>query len=102
MNKLQSILKSKLSIQGVTLDEIQKNVAYAAMASYAAAKIEDYRGTERQRLITALKSSFPLLYIEIWKLKIRRYMLKKAMVKAQLAADTEGYKVYVIRSTEIT
>jgi hypothetical protein len=102
MNKLQVILRSKLSIQGTELDEVQKTAAYAAMVSYASAKIEEYRALERKRLVAVLKKTFPALYLETWKFKIRRLMLKKSIEKAQVMADTEGYKVYVIRSTEVT
>ena len=100
-NPIRDILKSKASIQGVEFTEPQRTAAYAAMVSYAAAKIDDYRSAESKAVNIEATKLFPALLRGEFKLWLRKRSFIKAKKLAQIRADIENRPVHVVRSSEI-
>ncbi len=101
MNQIQSILKSKESIHGVTFDAKERNAIYRAMVQYAAREVAKYHNREIKsigkrgiRLLLSLKWDNIILWI-------RQKSFNLAKKKAQLRANTEMRKIYVIRNSMI-
>lgn len=100
-NPIFSILTSEKSRFNVTLDSDQNNAVQSAMSIYAARMVDKFRSEQNKRAVTEALVLFPSLWkgeIMLW---LRRRSFLKACRNAQLEADSAGYKIYVIRSSNI-
>ena len=101
MNQLQSILKSKSSIYGVEFDVKERTAIYRAMHDFATRKVSEYRNREiKGELPNFFKVLFRMNW-DNWILYFRKIAFNRAKKAAQLRADTEGYKIYCIRKSQI-
>ena len=95
------IIKSKASIFNVEFDAMQYSAINSAMTEYAVRKVDKYRANENKAVVLEAISLFPALWKGHFKLWLRKRAFLRAKKMAQLQADTDGYKVYVIRSSDI-
>lgn len=98
---IDDVLDSSLSIAGITLDERQRNAVQAAMYNYSARTVENF---EREQNKAALKEAlklFPALFKGQIMLYLRKKSLNKAVKQAELRAEVENRKMYVIRASNI-
>ena len=98
MKPITEILRSNASKHDVEFDFNQKSVVYRSMADYANLEVKKYRSREiSAELPGFFKTLFSMTW-DNWILYFRHQSFKKAKKAAQLRANTEGYKVYAIRS----
>jgi len=101
MNTLANILKSKESIHGVKFDVQERNAIYKAMVQYGARQVAEFKTREiKGELPNFFKVIFSMTW-DNWILYFRKIAFRKARKAAQLRADTEGYKIYCIRKSQI-
>ena len=101
MNTLQSILKSKESIHGVTFDVQERHAIYRAMTAYAARQVAEFKTREiKGELPNFFKVLFKMTW-DNWILYFRKLAFNRAKKAAQLRAYVENRKVYAIRSSQI-
>lgn len=102
MNDLSIILQKHTSQRNVKLDSDQTSAAITAMNEYAIRAVAKYRDNEQAQILKESLTLFPALWYGQLKLWLRLKSFERAKRMAQLRADSEGYKIYVILSSQIS
>jgi hypothetical protein len=100
-NDISIILQKATSFRKVTLDSMQTSAALVAMNDYAIRAVAKYRDDEQRQILKESLTLFPALWAGELKLWLRLKSFNRAKRMAQLRADSEGYKIYVILSSQI-
>lgn len=98
---IDDVLDSSLSIAGITLDERQRNAVQAAMYNYSARTVENFEREQNKAAMKEALKLFPALFKGQIMLYLRKKSLNKAVKQAELRADVENRKMYVIRASNI-
>lgn len=98
---IDDVLDSSLSIAGITLDERQRNAVQAAMYNYSARTVENFEREQNKAAVKEALKLFPALFKGQIMLYLRKKSLNKAVKQAELRADIENRKMYVIRASNI-
>ncbi len=101
MTARQIILKSQLSRANVTLTEEQSLAVETAMSEFAQMQIMKYRDNQAKENNKEAIKLLPSIVSGQLRLWLRNWYFKKAKKQAQIRADTENRKCYVIRKSEI-
>ena len=101
MRQYSSILNSRLSRGNETLTVSQRTCVQLAMVDCVAAALETYKTNEAMAINKEAAGLIPSIIkgeIILW---IRNWYFKRAKKAAQLRANTENYKIYVVRCSAI-
>ena len=98
---IDDVLDSSLSIAGITLDERQRNAVQAAMYNYSARTVENFEREQNKAAVKEALKLFPALFKGQIMLYLRKKSLNKAVKQAELRANVENRKMYVIRASNI-
>ena len=98
---IDDVLDSSLSIAGITLDERQRNAVQAAMYNYSARTVENFEREQNKAAVKEALRLFPALFKGHIMLYLRKKSLNKAVKQAELRAEVENRKMYVIRASNI-
>lgn len=95
------VLRSQLSIYNTKLDPDQYRAVEMAMVEFGGRAVTDYRDQETKGIKLEAIKLFPALLKGDFKLWLRKRALRKACKQAEMRAEIENRKMYIIRSTEI-
>ena len=101
MRQFSLILNSRLSQANETLTLAQRTCVHLAMADIAKAAVETYKNNEAMAINKEAAGLIPSIIKGEMTLWIRNWYFKRAKKAAILRANTEQYKVYVIRCSSI-
>lgn len=100
-SKAQMILRSKASIFNTKFDSMQVLAAEQAMIVFANDQIDEFSKEQNKEVAFEAVKLFPALVKKQFILWLRKKSFLLACKEAQLRADTEGFKCFVIRSSRI-
>ena len=98
MMTIQTILRSVLSQRNISLNPDQVLAAQEAMALYGMRTVEIYRETISKEANIEAVSFFTSIFKGEFRLWVRKIYFQRAKRQAIIRSETEGYKIYVIRS----
>jgi len=101
MTDYNLILSSKLSQAGETLTPKARTAVNQAIVDCAIVAVESYKSIEAKAITGEAIKLIPAIFKGELTLRIRQHYLKRAKIRAQMEANTQNRKIYVIRKSEL-
>lgn len=95
------VLRSQLSIYNTKLDPDQYRAVEMAMVEFGGRTVDNFEREQNKAAVKEALRLFPALFKGQIMLYLRKKSLNKAVKQAELRAEVENRKMYVIRASNI-